>query len=130
VKTWDRPDIQDLIENSVERLDVELKDWIDIANDLVARAKIARHIAALANHGGGYLVFGFRDDLSPNSSLPFPLQTFERDSISSIVRKYLTPMFQCDVNLLTGSVRSPHKRFFTLNMLVSPAWLTCSRDGD
>jgi len=50
----DRPDLQDLIENPPERLDVELKDWIDIVNDRVAQAKIARNVAALANHGGGF----------------------------------------------------------------------------
>ena len=51
----ERPDLQDLIENPPEVFDVELKDWIDIANDRVVQANIARHIAALANHGGGYL---------------------------------------------------------------------------
>ena len=58
----DRPDLQDLVENPPEVLDVELKDWIDIANDSVAKADIARHLAALANHGGGYLLFGFHDN--------------------------------------------------------------------
>jgi hypothetical protein len=96
----DRPDLQDSIENPPERLDVELKDWIDIANDRVARAKIARHLAALANHGGGYLVFGFHDNRTANPSLPFPLQTFERDNVSSIVQTYLTPTFQCEVYLV------------------------------
>jgi hypothetical protein len=50
------------------------------------KAKIARHIAALANHGGGYLVFGFRDDRAPNPSPPFQLESFSRDNISSIIR--------------------------------------------
>jgi hypothetical protein len=33
------------------------------------RRNIARHIAALANHEGGYQVFGVRDDRAPNPSL-------------------------------------------------------------
>jgi hypothetical protein len=104
----DRPDLQDLIENPAERLDVELKDWIDIANDRVARAKIARHLAALANHGGGYLVFGFDDSRTANPSLPFPLNTFERDNISSIVQTYLTPTFQCEVYLVSSRTGTTH----------------------
>jgi hypothetical protein len=50
----DRPDLQDLVENPSEVLDVELKDWMDVANDRVARAKIARHLAALANRRSGF----------------------------------------------------------------------------
>jgi hypothetical protein len=49
----DRPDLQDLIEDPLEVLDVELKDWMDIANDRKVQANIARHLAALSNHGGG-----------------------------------------------------------------------------
>jgi hypothetical protein len=78
----DRPDLQDLIENPPEALNVELKDWIDIANDRVAQADLARHIAALANHGGGHLIFGFKDNREPNASSPYPIKTFERDNIS------------------------------------------------
>ena len=47
-------------------------DWIDIANDRVVQANIARHLAGLANHGGGYLLFGFHDSRAPNPSLPYP----------------------------------------------------------
>ena len=103
----DRPDLQDLVDNPPEVLDVELKDWMDLT-DGVVRANIARHIAALANHGGGYLVFGFRDDLSPNPASPFSLGSFDRDSISSIVKKYLTPTFQCEINFVTSSAGFTH----------------------
>jgi hypothetical protein len=104
----DRPDLQDLVENPPEVLDVELKDWMDIANDRVAQAKIARHLAELANHGGGYLLFGFHDNRAPNLALSFPLKTFERDSISSIVKRYLTPTFQCEVDFITSRAGTTH----------------------
>jgi hypothetical protein len=81
---------------------------MDIANDPVAKADIARHLAALANHGGGYLLFGFHDNRSPNPSSPFPLKTFERDNISSIVKKYLTPTFQCEVDFITSRAGTTH----------------------
>jgi hypothetical protein len=104
----DRPDLQDLVENPPEVLDVELKDWMDIANDRVAQAKIARHLAALANHGGGYLLFGFHDNRSPNLASPFPLEMFERDKISSIVQRYLRPTFQCEVDFITSRAGTTH----------------------
>jgi predicted HTH transcriptional regulator len=41
---------------------------MDIAKDPVAQANVARHLAALANHGGGYLLFGFRDNRAPKET--------------------------------------------------------------
>jgi hypothetical protein len=104
----DRPDLQDLVENPPETLDVELKDWMNIATDGVARANVARHIAALANHGRGYLLFGFKDNRAPNPSSPYPIETFQRDMISSIVKRYLTPTFQCEVDLIMSSAGITH----------------------
>jgi hypothetical protein len=40
-----------------------------------------------------YLVFGFRDDHAPNPSPPFQLESFGRDNISSIIKRYLAPAF-------------------------------------
>ena len=94
----DRPDLQDLAESPPEVLHVDLKDWMYL-NEGISRAKIAGHLAALANHGGGYLLFGFRDDRTPNPRSPFSLQTFSRDNISSIIRRYRIPTFQCEVGV-------------------------------
>jgi len=104
----DRPDLQDLVENPPEVLDVELKDWMDIANDRVVQANVARHIAALANHGGGYLLFGFHDSRLPNPLPAYPIKTYERDMISSIVKRYLTPTFQCEVDIVTSRAGITH----------------------
>ena len=93
----DRPDLQALVENPREALEVEIKDWMDLTNKFI-RADIARHIAALANHGGGHLIFGFEDQsLKPNPNGPPSLDSFSRDEISSIVKRYLVPTFQCEV---------------------------------
>lgn len=61
---WDNPqvenmesDLQDLIAVPRETLGIELKAWLDLT-DKTVRANIARHVAALANHGGGYMVLG------------------------------------------------------------------------
>jgi len=101
-------DLQDLVDNPSETMSRELKDWQDIT-DKVVRAKFARHIAALANYGGGYLVIGFNDkeqETSPDSIDP---TSYTRDAINGIVEKYLTPPFHCDVSIV-ASTRSniPH----------------------
>ena len=61
-------DLNDLIEIPRETLEIELKEWLDLSEPVV-RANIARHFAALAIHGGGYLIFGFKDDLRRDQKL-------------------------------------------------------------
>ena len=94
-------DISDLIDNPRENLEVECKAWVNLS-DKVQRAKIARHLAALANHGGGYLVFGFSDDLTRDRRRPPDVGIYSRDAFSDIVRKYLTPRFQCEVTYIAA----------------------------
>ena len=89
-------DLTDLVENPREDLAIECKAWLNLSDNL-QRAKIARHLAALANHGGGYLVLGFNDDLTPDHPRPTDIGIYSRDVFSDIVRRYLTPRFQCEV---------------------------------
>ena len=89
-------DLSDLVENPREDLGIECKAWLDLTEKL-QRAKIARHLAALANHGGGYLVLGFSDDLTPDQHRPTDVRIYNRDVFSDIVRRYLIPRFQCEV---------------------------------
>jgi hypothetical protein len=98
----ERSDLTDLVDYPRETLDIELKEWVDL-KDRVAQAKLAKHIAALANHGGGYLVFGFCDDQSVAPTRPSDLTHFSRDAFSGIVKRYLTPTFQCDVVMVAAS---------------------------
>jgi hypothetical protein len=50
-------DLAALVAGGSEDLDVEYKAWMATSRNEV-RAKLARHLAALANHGGGSLIFG------------------------------------------------------------------------
>ena len=43
-------DLTDLVDNPRETMGIELKEWLDLT-DNVAKAKLARHLAALCNHG-------------------------------------------------------------------------------
>ena len=89
-------DLNDLIEIPRETLEIELKKWLDLSEPVV-RANIARHLAALANYGGGYLVFGFEDDLTREQKRPPSLDSYNRDTFTAIIKRYLTPTFQCEV---------------------------------
>ncbi len=91
--------IQDLVESPAEREMIELKSWIDLSTaDHVARAKCARHLAAIANYGGGYLVFGFNKDGSRCTRKDDVRTAYSHDVFAGIIDKYLRPKFQCDVS--------------------------------
>ena len=94
-----RKNLSDLVEFPMETLENEYKGWVDL-DDKVTQAKIARHLAALTNHGGGHLVFGFLDDLSPDPNRPPSIAKYNRDAFTSIVKHYLSPHFQCNVYIV------------------------------
>ena len=92
-------DLKDLIENPRETERVELKGWVDLG-DAIQKANLARHLAALANHGGGYLIFGFKDDLTHDEDRPSSLKGYNRDVFTAIIKRFLTPSFQCEVSFV------------------------------
>lgn len=104
---FSQEDLKELVDNPNEVLAVEYKSWLDLA-DNQCRADLARHIAALANHGGGYIVFGLSDDLTFAGPNPFSNVKYDRDTISSIVKKYLEPPFQCDMQMVRSSSGNDH----------------------
>jgi hypothetical protein len=90
-------DLSALIDSKSEALEVEYKSWIDTSNGAAA-AKLARHLAALCNHGGGYLIFGVDDKTkAPQGATALAPKLFAEDAISTIVKRYLEPRFQCRV---------------------------------
>ena len=46
---------------------------------------------------------GFRDDRTANTSVAYNAGMYSRDALSSIIKKYLRPTFQCEVDLVTSS---------------------------
>ncbi len=94
-------DLDDLVNEPREALDIEAKEWLDLS-DHDHRATIAKEIIALANHGGGYLVVGFRelDDgtFEPAEPRPGNLDAWSQDAIQAIVAKYVDPGVQCRVS--------------------------------
>jgi hypothetical protein len=87
-------DLSDLLAGTNENLSIEFKAWMDTREGEV-RAKLARHIAALANHGGGYLIFGVDDKTrKPLGATDLDITLFSQDAIAGIVKKYLDPRIQ------------------------------------
>ena len=81
---------------------------LDLAGETLARADTARHLAALANFGGGCLVFGFNDDMTSSGANPFSKVVYGRDFITGIVKRYLEPTFQCDVFSVRSALNVDH----------------------
>ena len=98
----DHPELHDLVEAPRERLDVEYKAWLNLG-DREAQARLAKHLCALANHGGGFVVFGIADDMTPAEQPPPEAGPYDQDRLSAIVRRYLTPVFQVAVYTVTAS---------------------------
>ena len=84
-----------------EDLDVEYKDWLKWKTEK-GKAIIAKAAIALANHGGGYLILGFKEREQDRSleSNPRPQDFPEvtQDSVNGIIRRYADPEFQCQMH--------------------------------
>jgi hypothetical protein len=91
--------LEDLVATPAERESQDLKSWIDL-NDQAARADIAKHLAAIANYGGGYLIFGFNDDNTRCARKDDVRDAYSHDVFAAIIDKYLQPKFQCDVSFV------------------------------
>jgi hypothetical protein len=98
-------DLIDLIDNPDETLAKEYKSEVDLASP-PSKADFARHVAALSNLGGGYLVFGFNNDLTRAAQTEFP--AIDRDAVAGVVKSYLEPPFQCDVRVVTATCGARH----------------------
>ena len=83
----DNPELLELIDLPRERLDVEYKAWLDLNND-ETRAKLARHLCALTNYGGGYLVFGINDDMTSSGTCPSGSGHYNQDILSGIIKRF------------------------------------------
>src|ERR1700743_2440421 len=81
---------QDLIDTPCRALEVEYKSWRNLEHP-EDRAELARDIAAIANHGGGFVIFGFNEDtLLPDDTDPFHTDCAP-DAVASIVQTFLDP---------------------------------------
>jgi hypothetical protein len=100
-------DVQALVDHPCRALDIEYKGWRNLRH-VEDRAELARDIAALANHGGGHIVFGFHEDtLAPEDNHPF-WTNCTPDHVATIVRAYLDPQILCEVATLRSAIGNVH----------------------
>ena len=96
----DVQDLPHLLEAPSERLNIELKAWLDLS-DSGHRGTLAKSLIALANHGGGVVIVGFDDNGTPDSGRPTDLSPFGQDAINGIVERFAEPGFHCTVRHVT-----------------------------
>ena len=102
--------LRQLLDYPREGMSTEIKDWLDLEERTV-RANVARGLLALANHGGGYLLFGFRDlatGWEPSGSCPFDIARYSQDSINGILKRHAEPPFECFVHYIASSRGTEH----------------------
>ena len=94
-------ELQELLRFPREDLDIELKQWMAI-KDKVVQAKLAKELLALRNHGGGYLVIGFKDGnpAVPDLDRPANLDDYSTDAFNNIIKRYAEPPFHCIVHIV------------------------------
>lgn len=90
--------LQDLLEYPREGLDIELKGWLDLGN-AEHKANLAQALLAMANHGGGFVVLGFKEENGFWSPMPNGPSDFAKiqDDVNDIIASYAEPAFHCDV---------------------------------
>jgi predicted HTH transcriptional regulator len=91
-----------LLDHKIEEPDVEYKTWMDLSNP-ENKSKIAKHLCAIANYGGGWLIFGISDDGSYAEPHPGDLSKYSQDIINGIVSRYLQPPIHCSVHFVLSS---------------------------
>lgn len=98
-----------------EDLEIEFKRSLPLG-EKAGKAKLAKEICALANHGGGWIVLGREDDGSYPDALPEDLAGASQDSINQIASTYLQPAPHCSIRWMKPNEVS----FEVLVIWVSP----------
>lgn len=92
--------LKELLAVPHEDLDIELKCWLDLSNS-EHKADLAKALLALANHGGGFVLLGFKDEngtWTPAEDGPVDFAKIQ-DDVNGIVKNFAEPSFHCDVFL-------------------------------
>lgn len=103
--------ITTVFEDPREALDVEIKNWLDLANDNQDKATFAKAALASANHGGGLILLGMTEDpdgARPADGRPATLDGFGQDLINGIVSSYADPAFHCAVHMRPNATGELH----------------------
>jgi len=99
-----------LLDFPLEDVGTEIKDWLDLSQKQ-ERANLARELIALANHGGGYVLFGFSDTTAgwtPSGACPHDLKHYTSDEVNNILKAHAEPMFECFTHRVFSALGNEH----------------------
>lgn len=101
MSTIEERTLEGLLVNPVETMNVEYKSWLDLKT-MHGKAVLAKAAIAIANHGGGVIVLGLREDDSeiatPESlARPDDIPRYGTDVINGAINRFADPQLQCEV---------------------------------
>ena len=102
--------LRQLLDYPLEGMSTEIKDWLDLGEGTV-RANLAKELIALANNGGGYLLFGFSDldtGWEPSGPCQFNIARYSQDAINDILKRHAEPPFECFAHHVASSGGNDH----------------------
>lgn len=100
-----RERLADLLVDPREALDCEIKNWLDLQASNDDKATFAKAVLALANHGGGFVIFGLAETdagMVEAEGRPTTLDSYSQDLINGIVHNYCDPSFHCAVHMVAN----------------------------
>lgn len=103
-------ELRSLLDYPSESAATEIKDWLDLASR-VERANVARELIALANHGGGNLLFGFTETAGgwePSGECAHDLVRYSQDEVNNILKAHAEPIFECSTYHVNSSAGTMH----------------------
>jgi hypothetical protein len=96
-----RPRLRELLVDPRESMSVEIKNWLDLINDVGDKANFAKAAMALANQGGGIIIIGFQEhegSAREAEDRPISLNSYNQDIVNGIIHSYADPPFHCAVH--------------------------------
>lgn len=105
-----RRQLSELVDQPREDLAIEIKDWLDL-DERAIQADVARELLALANHGGGFLLFGFKEEHEswpPSGECPYERSRYSQDLINGLCERYADPPFHCEVHVVASAEGNEH----------------------
>jgi hypothetical protein len=103
--TISRERLADLLIDTQEALDCEVKNWLDLQGSNDDKATFAKAVLALANHGGGFIILGLVETdagIVEAEERPATLDSYNQDLINGIVQNYCDPPFHCAVHVVAN----------------------------
>lgn len=91
-----------LVAEPREDLAAEYKGWLNLT-ETNHKAVLAKAAIAIANHGGGYIIIGMRDDRAQlvSVSRPGQMPATAQDAVNAAIQRFATPEFHCEVYVVS-----------------------------